>query len=723
MFMKTKLVIYQVFTRTFGNKNLTKKENSTLAENGVGKMNDFDEDVLRRIHDFGVTHLWYTGVIRHATCTDYSAFGIPTQNPRVVKGRAGSPYAITDYYDIDPDIAVDVDARMAEFEALVARTHAEGMKMIIDFVPNHVARQYKSIAKPEGVEDLGEGDDTSKHFDTQNNFYYCPDEKLDLSGVVENTYAHGAEPYNEFPAKCTGNDRFDAHPQQNDWYETIKLNYGVDYCDAGGRSYHYYPIPSTWKKMTDILLFWAAKGVDGFRCDMVEMVPHEFWAYATLQVKERYPEMIFIGEVYDPNQYRMYVESGFDYLYDKVGMYDCIRGVMCDERPASSITHEWQQVDDIRDHMLYFLENHDEQRIGSDFFAGNPWKGVPGMIVSALLQQNPVMIYAGQEFGERGMDKEGFSGQDGRSTIFDYWTSDAIYKGFFNRKALTIDEKKLSLVYQGLLRFCNREKAVREGQTFDLMYVNNQSYQFNPRKQFAFLRKADDEVLLVVANFDQKRVYINVVIPSHAYDFLALPEQEVEMTDLLSGFTKVVDLKRDGQVALDVEANYGRIYKFNIKKKTVDYVLNSHNKDEFPPAHTAEHLLNQVMIRMFGAARSNNAHIERKKSKMTFILDHKPNRKEEKAIEEEMNRLIAEDLPVTFEMVDRNNIPEGVTVDRLPEDASEMLRLVRIGDFDACLCIGKHVRSTAQIGRFEMLGTNWDEQKRAFRVRFKVIPA
>ena len=564
--MRTKLVIYQVFTRTFGNKNLTKKEYGSLAENGAGKMNDFDEGVLRHIHDLGVTHLWYTGVIRHATCTDYSSFGIPTQNPRVVKGRAGSPYAITDYYDIDPDIAVDVDARMAEFESLVARTHAEGMKIIIDFVPNHVARQYKSIAKPKGVEDLGEGDDTGKHFDPQNNFYYCPGEQLDLSGVVENTYAHGAEAYHEFPAKCTGNNRFDSHPQQNDWYETIKLNYGVDYCDAGGRSYHYHPIPSTWKKMTDILLFWAAKGVDGFRCDMAEMVPHEFWAYATQQVKERYPEMIFIGEVYDPNQYRMYVESGFDYLYDKVGMYDCIRGVICGERSASSITHEWQKVDDIRDHMLYFLENHDEQRIASDFLAGNPWKGVPGMIVSALLQQNPVMVYAGQEFGERGMDKEGFSGQDGRSTIFDYWTSDTVYKGFFNRDALTTDEKKLSLIYQGLLRFCNREKAVREGLTFDLMYVNQQSHQFNPHKQFVFLRKADDEVLLVVANFDQERVQINVTIPAHAFDFLGIPEQEVEMTDLLSGFTKVVDLKRDGQVALDVEANYGRIYKFNIKK-------------------------------------------------------------------------------------------------------------------------------------------------------------
>lgn len=155
----------------------------------------------------------------------------------------------------------------------------------------------------------------------------------------------------------------------------------------------------------------------------------------------------------------------------------------------------------------------------------------------------------------------------------------------------------------------------------------------------------------------------------------------------------------------------------------MDYTFNTHNKEEFPPAHTAEHLLNQVMIRMFGTERSSNAHIERKKSKMTFILDHKPDRKEEKAIEAEMNRLITEDLPVTYEMVDRNNIPDGVSVDKLPEDASEMLRLERIGDFDVCLCIGKHVRSTAQIGRFEMLGTNWDEEKHAFRIRFKVIPA
>lgn len=154
-----------------------------------------------------------------------------------------------------------------------------------------------------------------------------------------------------------------------------------------------------------------------------------------------------------------------------------------------------------------------------------------------------------------------------------------------------------------------------------------------------------------------------------------------------------------------------------------DYQLNAHNKDEFPPAHTAEHLLNQLMIRKFGCERSRNAHIERKKSKISYILDHKPSRQEEKEIEREMNELIENDLPVTFEYVDRDHIPEGVSLDKLPDDASETLRLVRIGDYDVCPCIGKHVRSTSQIGRFEMLGTNWDEEKHSFRIRFKIVGA
>lgn len=720
--MKKRIIIYQVFTRLFGNKNTTRKEWGSIADNGVGKMNDIQSAQLRQIRQLGITYVWYTGVIRHATCTDYSRYGIPRQHPEVVKGLAGSPYSITDYYDIDPDLAVSVPDRMKEFEGLVERTHQNGLKVIIDFVPNHVAREYKSICHPEGVRDLGQDDDKGKHFDAQNNFYYCPGESLDLNAVnIPVAQQLGLPPYEETPAKCTGNDRFDSHPQQNDWYETVKLNYGVDYTDAGGRSYHYDPVPDTWKKMTDILLFWASKGINGFRCDMAEMVPHEFWKYATDKVKERYPNIIFIGEVYDTAQYRMYVASGFDYLYDKVGMYDCLRGVTCHQRPASAITREWQLTDDIADHMLYFLENHDEQRIGSYFFAGDGMKGIPALIVAALLKQNPIMIYAGQEFGEKGMDHEGFSGCDGRTTIFDYWTVSSIYHGYWDRSRLTPDEHKIETLYQKILRIAGHEKAVFEGQTFDLMYVNGYSDHFSPHAQYAFMRKCDDDVLFVVANFGDTEAKCQVAIPDHAFDFLQLPERTVEAVDMLTGETQRLNLKRNGLLPADVPPYSGRIFKFKIMSDANEYVLNVHNKDEFPPAHTAEHLLNQLMHRMYGCPRSNNAHIERRKSKISYILDHKPSRKEEKAIEDEMNRLIQLDMPVTYEFVDRNHIPEGIDVNRLPEDAGDTIRLVRIGDYDVCPCLGKHVRTTSQIGRFVLLGTNWNEETHSFRIRYKVV--
>ena len=152
-----------------------------------------------------------------------------------------------------------------------------------------------------------------------------------------------------------------------------------------------------------------------------------------------------------------------------------------------------------------------------------------------------------------------------------------------------------------------------------------------------------------------------------------------------------------------------------------DYVFNDHNKEEFPPAHTADHLLNQTMIRMFGCGRSFNAHVERKKSKMSFHLDQKPSRQDEREIENRMNELIAQDLPVTFEYATIDNLPPEVSADRLPSDVSDTIRLVRIGDYDVCPCIGKHVRSTSQIGRFELLGTNWDEHEHSFRVRFKIV--
>ena len=552
--MKRKPVIFQVFTRLFGNQNRNCVPNGTVEQNGTGKFSSFDEAVLARIKDMGVTHIWFTGIIRHASQTDYSAYGIPCQHPDVVKGRAGSPYAITDYYDVDPDLAVNVDGRMKEWEQLIERTHRAGMKVIMDFVPNHVARQYHSVCKPDGVYDLGQNDNTDMHFSVNNNFYYCWGQPLDLGDITSQTT------YQECPAKATGNDRFSSRPSRNDWYETVKLNYGIDYCDAGGRSEHFSPIPDTWSKMTDILLFWAQKGVDGFRCDMAEMVPASFWRWATDKVKYIYPDKIFIGEVYDPSQYRNYIAAGFDFLYDKVGMYDCIRDIICGNRQAADITTQWQRTDDIRDHMLYFLENHDEQRIASDFFAGNAWKGIPGLIVSALLMKNPLMVYAGQEVGEKGMDAEGFSGVDGRTTIFDYWMVDTIRREFFDRRRLKQDERKLLDYYCKIMRMANEEKAFYEGSTFDLMYVNPHL----ANKQFAFLRKAGTDVILVVANFDDQPVTAQVNIPSHAFEYLQIPQRQFSAVDLLSGEKTRGKLSADSPMAVVVPANGGCVLKLTL---------------------------------------------------------------------------------------------------------------------------------------------------------------
>ena len=549
--MKEKIVLYQVFTRLYGNRNTTRKEGGTLDENGCGKLNDFTPTTLKKIREMGVSHIWYTGVIRHASQTDYSAYGIPRQHPAIVKGKAGSPYAITDYYDIDPDLAVDVNQRMLEFKQLVERTHKAGMKVIIDFVPNHVARQYHSVCKPEGVKDLGEGDDPSKGFDPQNNFYYCPGERFT---PYFDLYHGEQEPYIEEPAKATGNDCFHNAPGMNDWYETVKLNYGVDY--YAGRVGHFNPIPDTWSKMTDILLFWARQGIDGFRCDMAEMVPAEFWHWATDKVKFIHPDIIFIGEVYNPAEYRHYLGAGFDYLYDKVGMYDTLREVIRGNQSVQAITSAWQQTDDIRDHMLYFLENHDEQRIASSFFAGDARKGVPGLVVSALLQQNPLMIYAGQEYGERGMDQEGFSGHDGRTTIFDYWNIDTLTRAA-SRK-LTKDEKALATIYNKVLTIARTEKAVTNGVSFDLMYVNGDYH-----RQYAFLRKAGSEVLLVVVNFDDLPSTIDVTIPAHAFDYLKLKERKnVTAVDLLTGKEIKRQLYRDFYVSVDLEPLGAVILKF-----------------------------------------------------------------------------------------------------------------------------------------------------------------
>ena len=433
--------------------------------------------------------------------------------------------------------------------------------MIIDFVPNHVARQYHSDQKPEGVEDLGARDNKGMGFDPQNNFYYIPNEPLHLDNLNVSP-----KDYLENPAKATGNDVFSAWPGQNDWYETIKLNYGVDYCN--GRTCCFDPIPDTWKKMLDILCFWATKGIDGFRCDMAEMVPVEFWGWAIPQVKALHPSIIFIAEVYNPAEYRNYIHKGhFDYLYDKVGLYDTLRAVSCGYTSAGNITSCWQQVNDIQAHMLNFLENHDEQRIASDFFAGNARKGKAPLLVSACMRSNPMMIYFGQEFGEKGMDQEGFSGRDGRTTIFDYWSVDTIRrwrKGSLSMKYMTTEEKELYDFYQKVLTLCNKEKALSEGDFYDLMYVQA-PHHFDVYNCYAFLRRYKNTLLLVVANFSNSKQNLSVCIPAHVFEFYEIkPLEGCIGKELISGNKEKINILPDAHINLEIPAYGGCIWKFTI---------------------------------------------------------------------------------------------------------------------------------------------------------------
>lgn len=554
-----KIVIYQIFTRLFCNNKSELAYNGTIESNGCGKLNSFDNHILETIRKQGVTHIWFTGVIAHASRTDYSNNGIPTSHPATVKGNAGSPYAIRDYFDIDPDLAENVRCRMKEFTNLVERVHNNGMKFIMDFVPNHVAREYKSIKRPKKYDDLGENDNKNYRFDQDNNFYYMPGEKL--AGAVD------WDGYMEEPAKATGNDKFDASPNLFDWYETVKLNYGVDY---SSHTTHFDPIPNTWLKMRDILLYWADKGIDGFRCDMAEMVPVEFWHWAIEKVKDKYPNIIFIAEIYNPGSYSSYINYGhFDYIYDKVGMYDTLRAVTTGSQSATAITSCWQNSGENGEKMLHFMENHDEQRIASDFFAGNGIKGRPAMVISACIDKCPVMFYAGQELGEKGMDNEGFSGIDGRSTIFDYWAPDTLsrwYKdGVLNDNHLTREEIDLKAFYSKLFNICCTEQSISNGLFFDLMYVNQDSPCFDTHKEYAFLRKHNDEMLLIVANFADKAQQSQVVIPEHAFSYLQIGNRgRVNAVELFTGQNVTIDLQPDSPINVHIPANGAIILKCKV---------------------------------------------------------------------------------------------------------------------------------------------------------------
>lgn len=549
-----RLVIYQAFPRILTNGNDTCKPWGKFEENGSGKLNDITPKLLKSLSGLGINCLWLTGVIENATKTAWPENGIPADNPNVVKGEAGSPYAIKDWYDVAPCLAVDVNNRMGEFEACVERVHNQGMKLLIDFVPNHTARVYHSDVAPDGVTDFGANDNKGMFFDPNNNYYYITDQEFtpdfDLS-------AEGDTPYREFPAKATGNDCFSQYCGRNDWYETVKLNYGLDPWNGQG---NYDPAPDTWRKMLDILLFWAGKGVDGFRCDMVFMVPQEFWHWVIPQVKEKYPHIIFIGEIYDINLYRPFLDyCHFDYLYDKVNLYDTLVGIERFNTSVADLTRCWQTVDGIGERMLNFLENHDEVRYASAEFAGDAYKVIPPLVVSSMISSGPFMIYYGQELGEPARDNEGFAGNNNRTTIFDYWSLETVRRWWNDGKCstarLTKQEKWLRSVYKTVLNLLNSESALREGAFFDLMYANYDNPNFNAGRQYAFLRYSADEVLLIIANFDSMACDISINIPDLAFDMAGIKEGNLTVKDLLWDKPHVINVKKGEQVSACVGAN------------------------------------------------------------------------------------------------------------------------------------------------------------------------
>ena len=577
---KGKIVVYQVLPRLFGNTITTNKPWGTIEENGVGKFNDFTDTALQEIKSMGVTHIWYTGVPHHDVIRDYTKYGISNDDPDVVKGRAGSPYAVKDYYNVDPDLAVDPANRLQEFEALIKRTHNHEMKVIIDIVPNHVARNYQSVSKPLGVADFGENDDTSVEYKRDNNFYYIPGEAFKVPefmngykplGGDEHPLADGK--FDEFPAKWTGNGARKIQPDFYDWYETVKVNYGVrpdgtydfdqlpaDFAEKDYKAHFDFwkdkDVPDSWVKFRDIALYWIEKGVDGFRYDMAEMVPVEFWSYLNSTIKMKNPNVFLLAEIYQPKMYRDYIHFGkMDYLYDKVEMYDTLKHIMQGHGSTDNIQAIQEGLADIEHHMLHFLENHDEQRIASKGFAGSPEKGKPAMVVSACISTSPAMLYFGQNVGEPGDGNPGF-GTETRTTIYDYWGVPAhqrwMNNGKFDGGQLTPGEKELNKFYKTLLSFTANSAALT-GEYSEIHSYNRKNTEGYTDKIFSFVRWKNDERLIVVCNFEEAIHSFRLLLDENTIQKWGLKNGAYELTDQLTGTANFELMVKNDSAFIDIE--------------------------------------------------------------------------------------------------------------------------------------------------------------------------
>ena len=556
-----KTVVYQVFTRLFGNTNTTNKTWGTIEENGVGKFNDFTDKALSEIKDLGVTHIWYTGVPHHNVIRDYTKYGISNDDPDVVKGRAGSPYAVKDYYNVNPDLAKNVENRLQEFEALIERSHKANLKVIIDIVPNHVARNYQSLTNPKGAKDFGKEDNKSLIYNVNNNFYYVPNAKFEVPDFLNGYQPLGGEKhvfsdkkFDENPAKWTGNGSRLPKPSFYDWYETVKVNYGIspdgkkdfDELPTGFENEDYKrhfefwqdkTTPNSWIKFRDIALYWMEKGVDGFRYDMAEMVPVEFWSFMNSSIKMKNPTAFLLAEVYNPSLYRDYIRKGkMDYLYDKVALYDTIKNVMQGRGLTDNIPLIQEDLKDIEHNMLHFLENHDEQRIASPEFAGNALKGKPAMVVSATISTSPTMVYFGQELGEDGSENAGF-GSPSRTSIFDYvgvpslqrWVNNMNFDGGKSTK----EESDLRDFYKRLLNFTINSDALM-GEYQDIHQYNRDNINYYTNKQLSFVRWSENEKLIIISNFNDKgSTEFSLQIPSKIIKKWKLKDGNYELKDQL----------------------------------------------------------------------------------------------------------------------------------------------------------------------------------------------
>lgn len=556
-----KTVVYQVFTRLFGNTNTQNKPWGTIEENGVGKFSDFSEKALREIKDLGVTHIWYTGIPHHAVIRDYTACGISNDDPDIVKGRAGSPYAVKDYYSVAPDLADDPNKRNQEFRELVERSHKIGLKVIIDIVPNHIARRYEGKNNPDGVVDFGATDNTSVTYDKDNNFYYnleeafsVPDWRDGYLPVGGETHRMSDSKFTEFPAKWTGNGSRLSKPNFDDWYETVKINYGI--APDGRKDFETLPkdfsqkdfsehyafwqgksVPDSWIKFRDISLYWLDLGIDGFRYDMAEMVPVEFWSFMNSSIKMKKEDAFLMAEVYNPQRYRDYIFMGkMDYLYDKVEFYDSLKHIMQGHGWTDHIPVVQNGLMDIEHHMLHFLENHDEHRIACPEFLGNADKAKPGMVVSATISTSPTMIYFGQEVGEPAAEHPGF-GSPGRTSIFDYIGVPHFQRWVNNKKfdggQLSHEETELRNFYKNLLNFTIGSSALM-GHYRDIHYYNRDHTQYYNYRVLSFVRWSESERLIIIANFDEHQTFgFDLKLPAEIIREWQLTDKEYTMIDKL----------------------------------------------------------------------------------------------------------------------------------------------------------------------------------------------